>query len=46
MSNKTDIISLPDIKILVDTFYGKIREDELLGSIFNDILKLSKPFRF
>ena len=52
MSNKTDIISLPDIKILVDTFYRKIREDELLGSIFNDILKdrwephLEKMYRF
>ena len=52
MNNKTDIISLSDIKILVDTFYGKIREDELLGSIFNDILKdrwephLEKMYRF
>ena len=52
MNNKTDIISLPDIKVLVDTFYGKIREDKLLGPIFNGILKdrwtphLEKMYRF
>ncbi len=52
MNSKTDITSLADIKILVDTFYGKIREDELLGSIFNNILKdrwtphLEKMYRF
>ena len=52
MNNKTDIISLPDIKVLVDTFYGRIREEELLGPIFNGILKdrwpahLEKMYRF
>jgi hemoglobin len=31
-----EIISLEDVKKLVDTFYEKIREDELLGPIFNE----------
>lgn len=52
MKNKSDIISLPDIKILVDTFYRKIREEDLLGPIFNRILQdkwpshLEKMYRF
>ena len=33
---KKDILSLEDIKILVDTFYDKVRKDELIGPIFND----------
>ena len=36
MNSKKEIISLEDIKKLVDTFYNKIREDELLGHIFNE----------
>ena len=49
---KHDIGTLDDIKLLVDTFYGKIRENELLGPIFNGILKdrwpahLEKMYRF
>ena len=49
---KKDISSLADIQILVDTFYGRIRANELLGPIFNDILKdkwpahLEKMYRF
>ncbi len=49
---KKDISSLADIQILVDTFYGRIRANELLGHIFNDILKdkwpahLEKMYRF
>ena len=31
-----DILSLDDVKNLVDTFYGKVREDALIGHIFND----------
>lgn len=52
MNSKTDITSLPDIKVLVDTFYGKIRENGLLGPIFNGILHdrwqphLEKMYRF
>lgn len=33
---KQDILSLEDVKNLVDTFYDKIRKDELLGPIFNE----------
>lgn len=36
---KHDIVALDDIKLLVDIFYGNIRENELLGPIFNGILK-------
>lgn len=33
---KKDILSLEDVKLLVDTFYGKVREDELIGPIFDE----------
>lgn len=52
MNNKNDITLLTDIKMLVDTFYGKIRENDLLGPIFNNILNdrwpahLEKMYRF
>lgn len=36
MNTQNDILSLDDIKILVDTFYDKIRKNELLGPIFNE----------
>ena len=32
----TDITGEEDIKILVDRFYETIREDDLLGPVFND----------
>jgi len=35
MSNKTDIRGIDDIKVLVDVFYEKVREDDLLAPIFN-----------
>ena len=31
-----DILSLDDIKILVDTFYTRVREDALLGPVFEE----------
>lgn len=49
---KREIITLADIKILVDSFYEKIREDDLLKDIFNEIIKdnwaihLEKMYRF
>jgi hemoglobin len=52
MGEKQDITSMEDIKLLVDTFYGKIRIDILLGDIFNGIIKdrwpehLEKMYRF
>lgn len=33
---KRDIVSLEDIKLLVDTFYGKVRTDEFIGPIFDE----------
>ncbi len=35
---KKDIKNRADIKLLVDTFYGKIRAHEVLGPIFNGII--------
>ncbi|MEO6814812.1 MAG: group III truncated hemoglobin [Ginsengibacter sp.] len=31
-----DILSLDDVKNLVDTFYGKVRQDQLIGPIFEE----------
>lgn len=33
---KKDIDNLTDIKLLVDTFYSRIREDNLLKDVFNN----------
>ncbi|MFD1771121.1 group III truncated hemoglobin [Sphingobacterium suaedae] len=33
---KRDIETLDDIKQLVNTFYGNVRQDELIGPIFNE----------
>ena len=47
-----DIEKLEDVKELVDAFYGKVREDEFIGPIFNDIIQdrwpehLDKMYRF
>ena len=49
---KTDIKNIDDIKLLVDTFYGNVRKDELLAHIFNDKIEdrwpehLEKMYRF
>jgi len=39
MKKREDIQNLEDIKILVNEFYDSIRKDELLGPIFNSIIK-------
>jgi hemoglobin len=39
MQGKKDILSLEDVKLLVDTFYGKVREDELIGPIFDERIR-------
>ncbi|HWH63904.1 MAG TPA: group III truncated hemoglobin [Ginsengibacter sp.] len=39
MNKAKEIESLEDVKKMVDTFYEKIREDELLGPIFNERIK-------
>lgn len=36
---KTDIQNREDIVRMVDTFYGRVRENQLLGSIFNPRLE-------
>ena len=52
MTELKDILRLEDVKILVDTFYGKIRQDDLLADIFNQIIQdnwsthLEKMYRF
>lgn len=52
MKKREDIQNLEDIKILVNEFYDSIRKDELLGPIFNSIIKnrwsehLEKMYRF
>ena len=35
METKKNILQLEDIKLLVDRFYGQVRENELLAPIFN-----------
>jgi len=52
MSELRDIEVLDDVKAMVDQFYGKIRQDELLKDIFNNIFQdnwpehLDKMYRF
>ncbi len=47
-----EILTLDDVKQLVDTFYKKVRNDELLSNIFNPVIKdnwemhLAKMYRF
>lgn len=36
MKERRDIETLDDIKLLVDTFYGKVRDDNALAPIFNE----------
>ena len=36
MNSTKEIISLEDIKMLVDSFYEKVRKDNLIGPIFNE----------
>ncbi len=49
---KEDIRNINDIKLLVDTFYGRIRKDQLLKDIFNNRIQdrwpehLEKMYRF
>ncbi|MBS1558888.1 MAG: group III truncated hemoglobin [Bacteroidetes bacterium] len=39
MSNQKEIQHLDDIKLLVDTFYDKVRKDDLLAAIFNRVIQ-------
>jgi hemoglobin len=38
--NRTDIATEQDIKTLVDSFYDKVNQDELLSPIFNGVAKV------
>lgn len=52
MDDKKDLLNLDDIRNLVDSFYGKVRSDELLAPIFNERIRdkwpvhLEKMYRF
>ncbi|GAB3424679.1 group III truncated hemoglobin [Niabella aquatica] len=52
MREPKDIEHIEDIRLLVNSFYGKIREHELLGPIFNGVIQnrwpghLEKMYRF
>ena len=47
-----DIENIEDIKLLVNTFYGKVRENELIAPIFAEVIQdqwpvhLEKMYRF
>lgn len=41
--SKKDILNIDDIKLLVDTFYDKVREDQLIGPIFNERIQNRWP---
>ncbi len=38
-----DILTLDDIKLLVNTFYDKVKEDTLIGPIFNERIQNRWP---
>jgi hemoglobin len=38
---KKDITYAKDIELLVDTFYSKVKADELIGYVFTDIAKVN-----
>ena len=50
--SKNDIEGMEDIRLLVDTFYGKVRADDLLKDLFNERIQnrwpehLEKMYRF
>lgn len=52
MAGQAEILTLDDIKLLVDTFYERIREDILLAPIFNERIQdrwpihLEKMYKF
>ena len=38
-NENADILTEKDVAILVNAFYGKVRQDELLASVFDPIIK-------
>ncbi|MEM7185473.1 MAG: group III truncated hemoglobin [Bacteroidota bacterium] len=43
MTEKKDLSTEADVQLLVRTFYAKVREDDLLGPIFNGIITDWEP---
>lgn len=43
VGHSSDILTKADVAVLVNSFYDKIREDLLLGDIFNDVIKDNWP---
>ncbi len=52
MNKKEDISGIEDIRLLVNAFYDKVKQDALLGPIFSGVIKdnwpvhLEKMYRF
>jgi hemoglobin len=52
MEQQQDIITIEDVRKLVDTFYGRVQQDSLLAPIFNERIQdrwpehLEKMYRF
>lgn len=52
MMNQNDILTIDDIRLLVDSFYGKVKMDNLLGPVFEQKIQnrwpehLEKMYRF
>lgn len=52
MSQAHDILTLDDVKLLVNSFYDKVRDNDMLAPIFNERIKdkwpehLEKMYRF
>ncbi|MGB4401083.1 MAG: group III truncated hemoglobin [Daejeonella sp.] len=43
IANERDILTQEDVALLVHSFYDKVRNDHLLGDIFNDVIKDNWP---
>ena len=43
METRNDIKGLEDITLFVDNFYGKVKQDDLIGPIFKDVIKDWEP---
>lgn len=42
-ASNTDILNADDVKLLVDNFYEKVRDNDLLSPIFNNVIKDNWP---
>jgi hemoglobin len=41
--HKKDIANRQDIQVLIDSFYTKVRQDHVIGYIFNEIARVDWP---